>query len=257
MRRFSCSIAIGTALLLATGSGAAAHDGLHGPDEGHLLGEGEWGKIELVGQLQVSGAADDLIADVTAFGDYAYLANWGVADCAGPETGGVNKPDAGAWVIDISDPANPEEVAFIPMPQDTRPGEGMQVVHLETAMFTGDVLVMNAEACGKNYKGGFMLYDVTNPLKPVKLKEGFGDRTGPDAHQSHSAFIWQPEPGGPAYLVLQDEEDLEDVDIFDITNPRRPRLLTELDLNTLGVAQPALNLADSFLHDITVKCMTS
>ena len=47
----------------------------------------------------------DLVANVAAYGDSAYLANWGEPDCAGPETGGVNTPDAGAWVIDISDPA--------------------------------------------------------------------------------------------------------------------------------------------------------
>ncbi len=233
---------------------AVAGPGQHGGDEGHLLGTGESGTIELVGQVEVT-QTDGLVADVAAYGDYAYLANWGEPDCAGPETGGVNTPDSGAWVIDISDPANPREVNFIPMPQDTRPGEGMQVVHVETAKFTGEILVMNAEACGKNYKGGFMLYDVTDPLKPVKLKEGFGERTGSDAHQTHSAFIWQPVTGGPAYLVLQDEEDLADVDIFDITNPRRPRMIAELDLNDFNVIQPALNLTDSFLHDMTVKCM--
>ncbi len=243
------------AACLLVPAAAAAHTGQHGADDGHLFGTGEWGKIELVGQLEVSGAADDLIADVAAFGNYAYLANWGEADCSGPETGGVNTPDAGAWVIDISDPANPVEVTFIPMPQDTRPGEGMQVTHIETDKFSGEILVMNAEACGKNYKGGFMLYDVTNPLKPVKLKEGFGDRTGSDAHQTHSAFVWQS--GDNAYLVTQDEEDLSDVDIYDITNPRRPRLVSELDLNDFDVAQPVLNLADSMLHDMTVKCMTS
>jgi len=237
-------------------AGAAAHPGQHGSNEGHLLGTGDYGKIKLVGQVEVT-QTEGLVADVAAYGNYAYLANWGEPDCAGPEKGGVNSPDAGAWVIDISDPANPREVNFIPMPQDTRPGEGMQVQHIETAKFSGEILVMNAEACGKNYKGGFMLYDVSNPLKPIKLKEGFGERTGSDAHQSHSAFIWQP-PGSPnAYLVLQDEEDLADVDIFDITNPRRPRLISELDLNDFGVTQPALNLVDSFLHDMTVKCMTT
>ena len=257
MRRFSSSLAIGMALLLATGGGAAAHDGLHGPDEGHLLGEGEWGKIEFVSSVRMEDAADDLIADVTAFGDYAYLANWGQPDCAGPETGGQASPDAGAYVIDISDPENPVEVSFIPMPQDTRPGEGMQVVHVDTARFTGDILVMNAEACGKNYKGGFMLYDVTDPLNPVKLKEGFGDRTGSDAHQTHSAFVW--DAGDNAYLVTQDEEDPagQDVDIYDITNPRRPRLISELDLNEFDVAQVDLNLGDSMLHDMVVKFMES
>ncbi len=41
---------------------AAAHPGQHGSDDGHLLGTGEWGKIDLVGQFEVSGAEDDLIA---------------------------------------------------------------------------------------------------------------------------------------------------------------------------------------------------
>jgi len=241
-----------TVACLLVPAAAAANPGQHGTDEGHLLGTGDWGKIELVGQLEVT-QTPDLVADVAAYGNYAYLANWGEADCSGPEKGGVNTPDAGAWVIDISDPANPKKVNFIAMPQDTRPGEGMQVTHIETSKFTGDILVMNAEACGKNYKGGFMLYDVSNPLKPVKLKEGFGERTGSDAHQTHSAFVWQS--GANAYLVTQDEEDLSDVDIFDITNPRRPRMVSELDLNDYDVAQPALNLADSNLHDMTVKCM--
>jgi hypothetical protein len=127
----------------------------------------------------------------------------------------------------------------------------MQVTEITTSKFSGDILVMNAEACGKNYKGGFMLYDVSNPEKPVKLAEGWGERTGADAHQTHSAFIW--DAGDRAYLVYQDEEDLSDVDIFDITNPRRPRMVSELDLNELGVAQPELNLAESMLHDMTVK----
>ncbi|MBA2726107.1 MAG: hypothetical protein H0U53_08975, partial [Actinobacteria bacterium] len=255
-RRKRAMLAVSLASLLVVGlAGAvAANPGQHGSNDGHLLGTGDWGKIELVGQLEVT-QTEGLVADVAAYGDYAYLANWGEEDCAGPETGGVNTPDSGAWVIDISDPANPVEVGFIAMPQDTRPGEGMQVTHIETAKFTGDILVMNAEACGKNYKGGFMLYDVTNPLKPVKLKEGFGERTGSDAHQTHSAFVWQW--GNRAYLVSQDEEDLSDVDIYDITNPRRPRLISEVNLNDYAVAQPALNLGDSFLHDMTVKCMTS
>jgi hypothetical protein len=248
---FALLAALATTLFVSAGAGA--HPGQHGPTEGHLLGTGEWGKIDFVGSVRMADAQDDLIADVTASGDYAYLANWGQADCAGPEKGGTNTPDAGAYVIDISDPANPQEVSFIGMPQDTRPGEGMQVTEITTSKFSGDILVMNAEACGKNYKGGFMLYDVSDPLNPVKLGEGWGERTGADAHQTHSAFIW--DAGDRAYLVYQDEEDLSDVDIFDITNPRRPRMVSELDLNEFGVAQPEINLADSNLHDMTVKYM--
>ena len=247
---------VSLATLLTAGSVAASDPLQHGLDDGHLLGEGEYGKIQLVGQVEVT-ETEGLVADVAAYGDYAYLANWGEPDCAGPERGGVNSPDAGAWVIDISDPANPVEVNFIPMPQDTRPGEGMQVAPIETKWFSGEILVMNAEACGKNYKGGFMLYDVSNPLKVRKLSEGFGERTRSDTHQTHSAFIWQPHGSTSAYLVLQDEEDEADLDIFDITNPRRPRQIAELNLNDFNVDQPALGLTDSSLHDMTVKCMTT
>ncbi|MDQ3669010.1 MAG: hypothetical protein M3377_01825, partial [Actinomycetota bacterium] len=147
-RRGSLRLLMGAVLMCAALLGATAasgHPNQHGPLDGHLLGTGEWGKIQLVGQVEVT-QEDDLVADVAAYGNYAYLANWGEADCSGPEKGGVNTPDSGAWVIDISDPANPVEVNFIAMPQDTRPGEGMQVTHIETKWFSGEILVMNAEA---------------------------------------------------------------------------------------------------------------
>lgn len=76
--------------LLLPGS-AAALPGQHGSDEGHLLGTGDWGKIEYVGQLEVT-QTEGLVADVAAYGNYAYLANWGEPDCAGPEKGGQNTP---------------------------------------------------------------------------------------------------------------------------------------------------------------------
>lgn len=250
LRSFVFALTAGTALAL-TPSGALAHDEQHGQNDGHLLGSGAWGNIELVSKFEVPGAKDDLIADVTAFGKYAYLANWGEPDCNAPETGGTNSPDAGAWVVDISNPAAPKSVTFIPMPQDTRPGEGMQVLKLNTKWFKGDMLVMNAESCGKNFKGGFMLYDVTNPAVPVKLKEGFGDKNGSDANQTHSAYAWTV--GDKAYLVAVDNIETQDIDIFDITNPRRPRQIGDIDLNPLGVAQLDLNLGDSFHHDVTVK----
>jgi len=228
----------------------------HGTLDDHLLGPGEWGKIELVGVADVTDTPD-LVADVAVSPDnqYAFLANWGEPDCAAnSEAGGQNSPDAGAWVIDISDPTNPREVSFIPSSQDSRPGEGMQVIELSTRWFTGDVLLMNNEACGPNFKGGVSLWDVTNPLKPKKLSEHFGDRSAliGDVNTIHSVFGWQTEDGR-AFLVMTDNEEFPDVDIMEITNPHRPRLIAELDLNDFGVAQPELGLTDSFLHDMVVK----
>ena len=262
MRKTRSLLSFATALVtaVALSPAAMAHPGQHGETGGHLLGDGAWGKIEKLGDVRVHDAEPELIADVAVDpdGDYAYLARFGGSDCGGPESGGQNSPDGGVYVIDISDLENPVEVGFIATQQDTSVGEGMQVVHLETAAFTGDVLLMNHEQCGKNGKGGVSLWDVTNPLKPKKLSEHFGDftidedRTKPhDANQTHSAFIWQDD--GHAYLVATDDEEASDVDIFDITNPKKPRLIVEFDLNEFGVSQPELGLTESFLHDMLVK----
>ena len=130
----------------------------------------------------------------------------------------------------------------------------MQVIELSTRWFTGDVLLMNNEACGPNFKGGVSLWDVTDPLKPKKLSEHFGDRSAliGDVNTIHSVFGWQTEDGR-AFIVMTDNEEFPDVDIMEITNPHRPRLIAELDLNDFGVAQPEIGLTDSFLHDMVVK----
>lgn len=253
--------AVGALALSAFGlSGAAVADpdGQHGTDEGHLIGTGQYGKIELVDVVELT-STPELIADVTVSpdGNTAFLANWGEPDCAGPEKGGQTSPDAGAYIVDISDiesdPESAELIGFIPSHQDTRPGEGMQVVEITTAHFSGDVLVMNNEACGKNAKGGVSLFDVSDPTKPKRLSENFGDRApgDSDANEIHSAFAW--DAGDKAYVVVTDNEEFPDVDIFDITKPNRPRLVAEYDLNEFDVAQPDLGLTDSFLHDIVVK----
>ena len=243
------------------GSGSEASDampvptGQHGDMDGHLLGDGAWGGVELVSEERVTDTPE-LVADVAVSPDgmWAYLANWGEPDCAGPETGGQTSPDAGAWVVSLADLEDPETVGFIPSHQDTRPGEGMQVVEITTERFSGEVLVMNNEPCGKNGKGGISMWDVSDPLKPKRLAENFGD-TGsiPGVNQTHSAFAW--DAGARAYLVAQDsnESATTDIDIFDITNPMRPRLIAEISPNDLDVDQPEIGLTDSDLHDMTVK----
>ena len=249
----------------------------HGTLEDHLIGTGDEGKIEFIANVDLEtelglaeGALAELIADV-AVGpqgedgtQYAYLANWGDPNCPfleeepGNEAGGRKNSDAGIYVIDISDLDNPEYVSFIPMSQDTRPGEGIQVLSIDTAEFTGDVLAVNEESCGKNFKAGFSLWDVTDPTKPKKLAKNFGDfttdggrNTPRDANQSHSVFMWTT--GENAYLVVQDEMETSDVDIFDITDPKHPVLIAEVDANDFNVDQPELGLSDSFLHDVVVK----
>src|SRR3990172_4946531 len=249
-----------TVLLVTIVPVALAHPGdQHGPLSGHLLGTGAFGNIEFISNEIVTNT-EGLVADVAISpdGQWAFLANWGEPDCAGPETGGQTSPDAGAWVVDISNLSDPVTVGFIPSHQDSRPGEGMQVVNITTKHFNGNILVMNNEHCGKNGKGGVSLWDVTNPRKPFKLSEHFGDRANlsrGDANDIHSAFAW--DTGSKAYVVMTDNFEFADVDILDITNPSRPRLISELNLNTAfggAILQSSpSNLTEVFLHDMVVK----
>jgi len=259
MRRFGrlSSVLVAAALVMWGAGPLGAHPGQHGTHDGHLIGTGEFGSIELLSVEQLT-STPELVADVAVSpdGQWAFLANWGEPDCAGPETGGQTSPDAGAWIVDISNLEDPEQVGFIPSSQDTRPGEGMQVVNITTSKFSGDVLVMNNEHCGKNGKGGVSLYNVTNPFKPVKLSEHFGDRANlspGDTNDIHSAFAW--DAGDKAYAVMVDNFESTDVDILDITNPKRPRLIREMNLSASfpQIAQVQLGLTQIFLHDMVVK----
>ncbi|NKE56642.1 hypothetical protein FXN61_07270 [Lentzea sp. PSKA42] len=245
------------ALAAAMAVPVAAHPGQHGPLDGHLLGPGAWGDLQLLGKADLTNT-DDLIADVAIDPrtTHAYLANWGKATCDANREDG--DPDAGAYVVDMTDLANPRQIGFIPHSQDSRPGEGMQALQIDTKFFNGTMLVMNNEQCGKNGRGGVSLYDVSNPSKPNKLSEHFGDRANlslGDANDIHSAFAW--DAGDKAYVVTTDnfESGGPDVDILDITNPKRPRLIREIDVDAEfpGLTQTNLGLTQVFLHDMVVK----
>jgi hypothetical protein len=132
----------------------------------------------------------------------------------------------------------------------------MQVANITTKHFNGDILAMNNEHCGKNGKGGLSLWDVTDPRKPFRLSTHFGDRANlslGDANDIHSAFIW--DAGDKAYAVTVDNFENTDVDIIDITNPKRPRLIRELFLDLMfpQITQVALGLVQINLHDMVVK----
>jgi hypothetical protein len=253
MRRAALALAA-AALVFAVP--AAAHpdesfdegvaDGQHGGTGGHLPPSSD--NVALVGKLRVHDAAPGIVADVASFRNYAYLTQFSPG-CTADGAGGV-------YVIDISNPSTPLEVGFINSPAGSFPGEGAHVVHVETASFTGDILAVNQETCTTSGKGGFSLYDVTNPLAPVTLVESFGDPTpgfqgGPNRY--HSVFVWQQ--AGKAYLVGSDDEEqgTKDVDIYDISDPRSPILLGETGLPDWPAANVNAFGSRSFNHDMVVN----
>jgi hypothetical protein len=74
-------------------------------------------------------------------------------------------------------------------------------------------------------------------------------------------FVWEDENGTPsdaddrAYIVMTDDFEFLDVDIFDITDPRHPVMVGEFDLDARypQIVDPTLGPANGFLHDMIVK----
>ncbi|MEO6651406.1 MAG: hypothetical protein ABIP17_01975 [Ilumatobacteraceae bacterium] len=151
-------------------------------------------------------------------------------------------------------------MAFVPSKEGSAPGEGVQAVSISTKYFTGDILLTNNEKCKEKVGfGGMNIYDISKPTRPTPLAVGIGDSTvagqgKKDANDIHSVFAW--DAGDKAYAVLVDNEEGADVDIFDISNPKKPVLVKEYDLDRdfpqIIQATPS-SLTSVFLHDMVVK----
>ena len=242
---------------VAPGSAASAFagDAQHGGAVGHLPGSSA--NVDLVGRLEPTSpfgpVVEGQIADVAVFKSFAYLNSWNEATCS----------KGGVYVADIRNPTKPSQVSFIPALPKNYHGEGAQGISVANRTFTGDVLAVNNETCGDTtVGGGFDLYDVTDPRTPRVLVQGFGDTgaegrlsgPGTKAREYHSVFMWNDD--GKTYLVASDDEELHDVDIFDISDPRRPKPVAEYDLaakfpQILETPAPHDNLVLN--HDMVVK----
>jgi hypothetical protein len=232
----------------------------HGPMEGHLPGSSE--NVELIAELEPTDEFGPIvpgqIADLAVDGDgFAYLNSWNEPTCT----------KGGSYVVDIRDPRDPKEVDFIPALTGNYHGEGADLLSVDTKYFTGKLFAVNNEhgTCpdvDTTIGGGFDLYDVSNPNNPRTLVQGWGDQGGEGrmngsqpSNTYHSVFMWKDD--GKVYLVGTDNEEFADVDIWDITNPRKPKPVAEYDLAAefpqilQTAAFPRLN--EVFNHDMVVK----
>jgi hypothetical protein len=250
--------------VLALGSASAAHDDViivddgvvdnakathghhsqHGGEEGHLPAGSS--NVRVVGKSTVGHIGEGRVADVGVHNGFAYLTAFRDPAC---KQGGV-------YVVDIQDPTDPTQVAFINTSKQTYAGEGSQAITLDTPHFQGDVLAFNNEICGdaKQANGGMTLVDVTDPTEPHKLVSHAGDlKPSGKANEIHSVFMWTS--GAKAYAVLVDNEEFTDVDIMDITDPRNPVMVREYDLAAEfpQIVQADAGLDSVFHHDMIVK----
>jgi hypothetical protein len=207
------------------------HHDQHGPSDGHLAASSA--NVDLVGKLKLTNFVGD-ISDVSATQApngkwFAYVGDWG-AKC---QTGGVH-------VVDISNPARPVKTGFLNAGGTGYQTEGIQALHIDTTAYSGDILVVSNEWClpkanPRLNPGGITIYDIDDPTNPRRLVQAFGDFDvhGNRANESHSAIAW--DAGSKAYVAAIDNEEIEDVDIFEITNPRNPVKRSETRLPGVNV----------------------
>jgi uncharacterized repeat protein (TIGR01451 family) len=242
-RAFGVTCAAFVAALLVTAPAGARHgEPRHIPPS--------QANVDLVGQVQVRDVAAEQVADVATYRDTAFLAGWSPLCTVAPNFAG------GFWSIDIANPSAPRELGFTPMVRGSYLTEGMHAMRLTVPGFTGDVMIASREVCGNagtTGKGGFVIYDVTNPAAPVLLGES-GDTgvRGALFNSSHSAFGW--DTGDNAYVVIVDNQETTDIDIFDITDPRNPRLIRETGIADWPAAQDNLAYgSQANVHDMIVR----
>jgi len=236
----------------------------HGMTEGHLppISQG----VKLIGKAEVTNPAgsgnDGRVADVSAYGKYAFLTAFREPTCE----------RAGAHVIDMSDPKHPFEVtsAFMETTPFNYAGEGSDTLRLKNQYFDGVLFIHQNETCPgapaptePRTRGGINIWDISDPTHPQLLVKHAGDFTNPaggmdsQANQTHSVFAWTNDFNGRTYAVLVDDEELTDLDIMDITDPRNPFLVND----TLDLFEPPFNvgqdsppgLTSIFSHDMVVK----
>jgi len=222
------------------GLALASHGGSTSPD------------LQVVGHLSGSDMGipfGENITDVWAYGNYAYLGTFDEIACSLDFTG--------VHIVDISDPTTPTNAGFIPAKPGTRNND-VKVAHLSTSAFNGEILVASNEPCSSvflprlqangvaavNGQGGVSIWNVSDPTKPVALKQNFL------SFPVHNTYIWQQ--GENAYMMVVDDVDIQDVHIVDVTKPNSPKEIAvtgQLDWPPID----NLGTGEVFLHDVWVQ----
>ncbi|HUZ39592.1 MAG TPA: PA domain-containing protein [Streptosporangiaceae bacterium] len=247
-----------------TGTGVV-HGDQHGLNEGHLPPV-SYG-VRLVGKAQVtnpSGAGlERHIADVAAYGNYAFLTAYREPTCE----------RTGAYIINISNPKAPFEVqsAFMETTPGNYAGEGPSVIEIHNKYFSGALFIHGNEIyaqadapdpTGPHQRGGINIWNISDPEHPQLLAAHAGDYTGPDGEaESHAlavyyTFAWTNSFTGRTYVGLVTDKPTTDIGIMDITDPRNPVMVNALDLRVapFSVTQDtSKGLTSVFAHAIKVR----
>ena len=177
----------------------------------------------LVGSLGIAGG---LHGDVYAYRGFAYVGTW-----SGP------CPGTGVKVIDVRDPSRPR-LATTAGGYPNTSAEDMQVLTVNTAAFSGDLLAIGLQDCGlpdqPPGRAGLDLWNVTDPAHPSHL--GFYDSGAYSPGVHELALTLRTIAGQPRVYALTAMNFAEvistaftatprgDFELIDVTNPAAPVL---------------------------------
>jgi len=240
------TLAVGVAFGSATSPALATHGGSTSA-ELTVVGRADAAELGVFGE----NITDVWAARRSSNGrDYAYLGSFDDIGCSFDTTG--------THIVDITNPKAPTKVAFIADKAATRTND-VKVAHLNTRHFYGEILVASNEPCGSPFmprlnsngvsgnagRGGVSIWDVSNPTKPKALRQNYLD------FGVHNTFIWQH--GDQAYMLVVDDDNIQDVHIVDITKPQSPKEIAvtgQLDWPDLS---DNIGVGEVFLHDAWVQ----
>jgi hypothetical protein len=199
----------------------AAHDAAMAD----VISSGPTAKV--IKNLTVAGRGERFDAnattDVWAHERYAYTGTFN-SPCGG-------EPEAGIWIWDVHNKNKVSFVGIIPSPTGSRSND-VKVA----AMNSGDILVHSNEACAAGGPGGFEIYNVDDPANPVFLAHVqvdeiaqitplfFGGPGSLDDNGVHN--LWLFTQGENDYVAAQSEGVFDGFQIFDITDPTAPTLVS-------------------------------
>ena len=206
--------------------------------------------LELVGHVSLT---EGFNADVWVDGSVAYLSTLGRGEAC---------PATGVRRYDVTDPSEPLELEAISTEYPGTSTEAVWAGPIETEAFTGTIAAVAHGPCDpadEDAFRGLVLWDVTNPAAPEWLSTY---RTGSGTVGIHDLDVWVESDrvlvvASSPNSLLDHETEIGDLRIVDITDPQRPRAVSDWDFrrDAPETIREAV-LADSDLRDFPVRGVT-
>ena len=194
--------------------------------------------------------------DVVAHRGHAYLSSWGGSACR----------SLGVRVYSLANVRRPRLVStFADAASQPRFAgtwtEKTIVRSVATPSFTGDLAVTTLQDCRRDSIQGFALYDVSTPAQPRELAVVTTEPRG--SHEiwlqrvGARAYVWTAIPGSErASAPNAQTPGRPDFRIYDVSDPRAPRLVGEWGAWAELGLKPDERVPESFLESNFVHSVT-